>query len=50
MENDREFNLSLFGFLKALIPKFKLNLGIYGKRIVEDLDDCDDPVFKFLRE
>ena len=50
MENSREFNLSLFGFLKSLIPKFKISLGKYGRRVVEDLDDCDDPVFKFLRE
>jgi hypothetical protein len=50
MEDSKEFNLSLFGSLKSLIPKFKISLGKYGRRVVEDLDDCDDPVFKFLRE
>jgi hypothetical protein len=44
-------NRSMFGFLKNLIPEFKFGLGgKWGRRIVKDLDDCDDPVFKFLRE
>lgn len=51
MDDASEMNRTMFGFLKNLIPKFKFGLGgKWGKRVVDDLDDCDDPVFKFLRE
>ena len=51
MDNASDMNRSLFAFLKNLIPEFKLGLGgKWGRRIVKDLDDCDDPLFKFLRE
>ena len=49
-EESREHKNSMFGFLKNMIPDLRLNLGKFGNRVVRDIDDCDDPVFKLLRK
>ena len=49
-EQGTEYRNSMFGFLKGLIPDLRLNLGKFGNRVVRDIDDCDDPIFKLLRD
>ena len=50
-EDNEEDKRSLLEFLKNLIPKFSLGLSdLFGRRIVKELDDCDDPLRALLKK
>ena len=50
-EDNEEDKRSLLEFLKNLVPKFSLGLSnLFGKRIVKELDTCDDPLRALLKK